>query len=199
MVTGAVAGSSGHMWNRVKIHDNWYNVDVTFDDDSNDNNSTNKYILSSNDFFYKKTAHPVPHSNLLIKDLDKSGSEFDNPNCVARGWSDNITQIRRHAVYNNGYWYYLSKQGKNMSIVKSDFKGTNKTILRQLSTYSSIANSDKIKFTQNKIYFIDIINSKYWVCSINYDGSDFSKGEQNLQFDKLQQCAYYQQITALQQ
>lgn len=57
--------SSSHIWNKVYLNDNWYNIDVTWDAQlSKDGNVSYKYYLLDNDEFY--SIHKKP--NKLIEE-----------------------------------------------------------------------------------------------------------------------------------
>ena len=76
-----------------------------------------------------------------------------------------------------------------MAIIKSDFSGSRRTVLRQLQTDSRAGIIDKLKLTQDRIYFIDHLDGSYHICSMNYDGSDFRKEKKisfiEASYDKL--------------
>lgn len=181
-VTGAIAGTSGHAWNRIYIDGDWYNVDATFDDASTYKltgmSSINKYFLSSDNWFYTIFNHPQPHLNLKAEIYTASGNKFDDDKCVVRRYNPKNDEIKTEAVYADGYWYYLSMKDENMKIIKSDFNGLRAKELRQLNVSSKVSNLDKVQCTKDRIYFIDLINNKYHICSIDYNGNDFRQGKQ---------------------
>lgn len=181
-VTGAIAGTSGHAWNRIYIDGNWYNVDATFDDASTYKltgmGSINKYFLSSDNWFYTIFNHPQPHLNLKAEIYTASGNKFDDDKCVVRRYNPKNDEIKTEAVYADGYWYYLSMKDEHMKIIKSDFNGLHAKELRQLNVSSKVSNLDKVQCTKDRIYFIDLINNKYHICSIDYNGNDFRQGKQ---------------------
>lgn len=181
-VTGAIAGSSGHAWNRIYIDGDWYNVDATFDDASTYKltgmGSINKYFLSSDDLFYTIFNHPQPHLNLKAEIYAASGNKFDDDKCVVRRYNRKNDEIKTEAVYANGYWYYLSMKDEHMKIIKSDFNGLHPIELRQLNISSKVSNLDKLQYTKDRIFFIDYINDKYYICSIDYNGNNFKQGKQ---------------------
>lgn len=178
-VTGAVAGTSGHMWNRIYINGNWYHADATFDDASSNMQknmgSINKYFLCSDHLFYNVFAHPEPHRNLPERIYEKSGNFFDTEKCVVRRYDEKGKVIKTEAMYADGNWYYLSMKDDKMKIIKSDFHGDHATILRELQIASVVTNVDKVKLTQSRIYFLDHLDGSYHICSMNYDGHDFRK------------------------
>lgn len=181
-VTGAIAGSSGHAWNRIYIDGDWYNVDATFDDASTYKltamSSINKYFLSSDDLFYTIFNHPQPHLNLKAEIYAASGNKFDDDKCVVRRYNQKNDEIKTEAVYADGYWYYLSMKDEHMKIIKSDFNGLHPIELRQLNISSKVSNLDKLQYTKDRIFFVDRINGKYYICSIDYDGNNFKQGKQ---------------------
>lgn len=181
-VTGAIAGTPGHAWNRVYIDGEWYNADATFDDASNNNFTTksciNKYFLCSDDLFYTTFEHAKPHLNLDEQIYKKSGNKFDNEKCAIRGYNKKGEVIKTEAIYADGYWYYLSLKDEKMKIIKSDFNGQHITELKQQNIFSKTGNVDKVQYTKDRIFFLDIIDNKYYICSIDYDGNDFRQEQQ---------------------
>lgn len=176
-VSGAVPGSSGHAWNRIYLEGNWYHADATFDDASSFRfttmHSINKYFLSSDHIFYTVFEHPVPHSDSQERVFVKSGNRFDDEKCVIRRFNVKGNIIKTEAMYADGYWYYLSMKDEKMKIVRSDFEGKNIQEIRPLNILSVVGNVDKVQYTGDRIYFLDLIGGKYHICSMNYDGKDF--------------------------
>lgn len=163
-----------HVWNRVQIDGEWYNMDVTWDDhDKNKKTSSScfgEYFLTSDDYFYNTLKHPQAYK--IPKIPNATSRRFEGDECVFR-----ITQSE--PLYLNGFWYYLSK--KDMCIYKSRFNGDEKTTIRQiLRDPEKIAEDLKqIAFGEKDIYFIDNFeNNKKkedWICSVGYDGQNFKK------------------------
>lgn len=176
-VTGPIPGTSGHAWNRIYIDGNWYNADATFDDASSYNlttiSSINKYFLCSDELFYTTFEHAKPYLNLQEQIYTTSGNKFDSEKCVIRRFDTQGEIIKTEAIYANGYWYYLSTKNEKMKIIKSDFNGQHIKELRQQNIASTIGNVDKVQYTKDRIFFLDIIDGKYNICSIDYDGNDF--------------------------
>lgn len=181
-VTGAIPGTSGHAWNRIYIDGEWYNADATFDDASSNNQtaiySINKYFLCSDNLFYTVFGHARPHLNLQEDIYEKSGNKFDSDKCVIRRFDTKGEIIKTEAMFANGFWYYISLNDEKMKIIKSDFKGEDIKVIRQQNISSVTGNTDKIKLTKDRIFFLDFIDNKYHICSIDYDGNDFRKEKQ---------------------
>ena len=176
-VTGAIAGTSGHAWNRIYLDGNWYHADATFDDASTYKmpgmGSINKYFLCSDELFYTAFAHPKPHLNLPERIYAPSGNKFDSEKCVVRRYNAKGEVIKTEARYVDGYWYYQTARDGKKQILKSDFCGQQAQVIRQLSMPSVIEGVDRIQYTRDRIYFIDYLNGDYFICSMNYDGNGF--------------------------
>lgn len=175
-VTGAIPGTSGHAWNRIFVDGEWYHADATFDDAGSyapNMYSINKYFLSSDYLFYTVFEHARPHLNLQERIYLPSGTRFDNEKCVIRRFNVKGNIIKTEAMYADGYWYYLSMKDEKMKIVRSDFEGKNIQEIRPLNILSVVGNVDKVQYTGNRIYFLDFIGGKYYICSMNYDGKNF--------------------------
>ncbi len=181
-VTGPLPSTSGHMWNRILIDNNWYNVDATFDDADNflrkNEGSSNQHFLTSDQLFYETLKHPVPHNNLRDVVRIPSGNKFDTSNYVFRRYDLSKGLTKSEAKYIDGFWYYLSLEGTHTQIIRSNFDGSNKTILKTTGVSSKVANMDKIYYGKDKIYFIDYISGKYYVCSMDYNGNNFTQERQ---------------------
>lgn len=176
-VTGAIAGTSGHAWNRIYLDGNWYHADATFDDAGTYNlpgmGSINKYFLCSDNLFYTAFAHPKPHLNLPECIYVPSGNKFDSEKCVVRRYNAKGEVVKTEARYADGYWYYQTARDGKKQIWKSDFYGQQAQVIRQLQMPSVIEGVDRMQYTRNRIYFIDYLNGNYFICSMDYDGNGF--------------------------
>ena len=96
-----------------------------------------------------------------------------------------------------------------MKIIKSDFNGQHIKELRQQNIASTIGNVDKVQYTKDRIFFLDINDGKYNISSTDYDGNDFrqekrisfieaSSTELNLSQDKSLPVLGFERIVALQ-
>lgn len=102
-----------HMWNLVQIGENWYNVDVTYDDPlySHDNVTDNDLVQS---VFGGSHANLLISDNTMLKNHNLSGSdtymyeEGTLPQCNDKTYEENqvFTGIRNPMHYYNGYYYY---------------------------------------------------------------------------------------------
>lgn len=176
-VTGAIAGTSGHAWNRIYLDGNWYHADATFDDASTYKmfgmGSINKYFLCSDNLFYTAFAHPKPHLNLPERIYAPSGNKFDSEKCVVRRYNAKGEVIKTEARYVDGYWYYQTACDGKKQIRRSDFCGQQAQVIRQLQMPSVIEDVDRMQYTRDRIYFIDYFNDNYFICSMDYDGNNF--------------------------
>lgn len=167
-IRGPIVGTSGHMWNRILIDKEWYNLDATWDDNSNDKVYAacgGSYFLTSDTRFYHELEHAIAYQ--IPKIPDAVSYRFDSENYFFR---KNTHQT--NATYRNGYWYYLSIQ--DMCIYRSLFDGSNKQTIRKLDrpTNQSIL-WQQIVFSNERIHFFDRIDNQDYICSIGYNGEGF--------------------------
>ncbi|WP_329904619.1 transglutaminase domain-containing protein [Porphyromonas pogonae] len=173
-----------HMWNRIKIDNEWYNCDVTWDDNKSKNKINSDclgdFFLTSDNTFYEKLHHPrISTDDVVAPAVSK---KFESENYFFRNAAK-----QSEAVYRDGYWYYLSWKDKDVCVYKSKFDGTDKSVLRRLTRSSSDGILWKrAAFGAERIYFIDKVNSKDYICSIKYDGSDFKKTRSVTYYDLLE-------------
>lgn len=130
-VSGVAFGNLDHAWNMVKLDNNWYHVDVMWDDEKTENSVLqNIPLIGKNQSFFDypvykyflKSDNAMINKNHTYWDntLPKAqNTKYDNDALFKTGGSD------KH--YYDGYWYYI-KIGENNKpiIVKSDALG-NKT------------------------------------------------------------------------
>ena len=90
-----------HAWNMVKIDDNWYHVDVTWDDPVPDYEGKVKhtYFMMSDET--AKTRGEV-HYNWNSKGITADNNKYDD-----MFWSDVSSEIFMY----NGKWYYIDNEG----------------------------------------------------------------------------------------
>lgn len=114
IITGTLNGVA-HGWNLVKVNGNWYHIDITNNDSTND---INRFLLKSDSdlikegFVWEYDDYPKCPANYddELKDLDsnvywyeESGSWYlmTESGQNATGWN-----------YIDGQWYYLGNDGK---------------------------------------------------------------------------------------
>ncbi len=78
VVTGEDKDGNSHAWNRIKIYDNWYNVDCTWDDPilktENPNHLRHNFMLVSDEDIIAKTHFP---NESIVDDIFCNSSELN--------------------------------------------------------------------------------------------------------------------------
>lgn len=114
IITGTLNGVA-HGWNLVKVNGNWYHIDITNNDSTND---INRFLLKSDSdlikegFVWEYDDYPKCPANYYdeLKDLDSNGYWYEESGSwylmtesgqKATGWN-----------YIDGQWYYLGNDGK---------------------------------------------------------------------------------------
>ena len=174
-----------HMWNRINIDGQWYNVDATWDDypfaeKYRRSHSEGKYFLTSDNRFYGADAlnHPLIYQKYLPVPAAHD-VRYENTDCIFRNGDK-----KSDPFYHQGYWYYFSYE--DMSIYRSRFDGSDKEMLYQkmYHTNSAVyqpnyAKLHRIEFGKDKIYFIDSAESHGTsgnaLYAMSYDGSSVQK------------------------
>lgn len=107
-----VSESINHIWNRVKLGGQWYNIDFTWSNLNVLGNCNHDYFLRSDrdggldtDFKVKHTGDDDWQAAIYGGD-DSDDDIYVNANTV---WYDTDTSF----VFANGYWYYLASTKKN--------------------------------------------------------------------------------------
>lgn len=65
---------TGHAWNQVKINDNWYNCDLTWDASKIKEGKKVKYCLRDDNYFQNENDHVTPKE---VKEIHKVEHEYD--------------------------------------------------------------------------------------------------------------------------
>ncbi|WP_329904870.1 transglutaminase domain-containing protein [Porphyromonas pogonae] len=175
--TDYIRGSSlyenlGHVWNRIFIEGQWYNMDLTWDDSGGSfpiSDFVCKFAFTSDSRFYDELKHV--RATEFPKIPAANSRRFENDNYFFRK-NPNQTE----AIYINKYWYYLSMT--DMCIYKSYFDGSNRQTIYKLNRPAKEGYLWKqIAFGDKKIYFIDKFDNENYVCSVGYDGTGFEKNQ----------------------
>lgn len=181
VISGVLPESSiAHVWNRVKIEGQWYNVDVTWDDVPKFPFTFGRYFLTSDNRFYGKEQHPRPLNYYQIPTA--SSTRFDNENTAFFRNNENQTE----AVFHNGYWHFINKSSREIFKAKI---GETPVKLHQIS--NKILKSElRIALGNSKIYFIDYDNAKrmYAIFSVDYEGRNIEKVK-NITVDEVPSIA----------
>ena len=138
-----------HAWNMVKIGDNFYHVDVTYDDPVNTSNEdaglvSHEYFLRSDESISsslssdQKNGVRSPHYGWSTYDsISCSNSAFDT-NLIDN--SDDVYSFRRTRLemkYNDGKYYYI-QNSYPIKYAVSHFDGSDLELLNDSSMYDNI-------------------------------------------------------------
>ncbi|EES50833.1 cell wall-binding protein [Clostridium botulinum] len=108
IVSGTMNGT-GHAWNLVNIDRNWYNLDIT----NNDNVIRDKYLLVSdeflinNGFHWNKSKYPTSYYNYYNTQKTFTDYNNDNENDIVSYYNGGYWYIEK------GYWHYFRFSGKD--------------------------------------------------------------------------------------
>ncbi|MDD2482580.1 MAG: WG repeat-containing protein, partial [Lutispora sp.] len=123
VMRGYVRGGEAHAWNMVCIDENWYHVDVTFDD-PNETGRAHRMSFLRSDKGIKETGHTSWQSEVTA-----NSTKYDNA-----FWINTLSNI----FYIDGYWYYVDSGNIN-SVYKDGFqiidhsKASDKGLIRRYS------------------------------------------------------------------
>ena len=138
----AIASSKNinHAWNIVKIHGNWYHIDVTWDDPVWDvpGKSLHTYFLVSFDTMNKNTLtnHTKDRTDMVIsaQSGDAYTSATDTTYESGKFWNG----VEKVIFYNDGYWYSIGEGSSktNYQIKKYKYStGANQTLYSGSATW----------------------------------------------------------------
>ncbi|MGP1458801.1 MAG: transglutaminase domain-containing protein [Treponema sp.] len=190
-VTGPAFGADGHMWNRIQIDGEWYNLDATWDD--NDSayyyrraHCLGAYFLTSDAQFHGVLSHLVP--DLQYRKQSLTSTKYDGNEYVFR----NRGHSKGELSYRGGYWYYFSFP--DATIYKSRFDGSEKQAIykktyqneTETAGFDTQAKKDmqlgrlgQMELGKTKIYFIDLadanVTGNYALYSMDFDGAGVQK------------------------
>ena len=138
----AIASSKNinHAWNIVKIHGNWYHIDVTWDDPVWDvpGKSLHTYFLVSFDTMNKNTLtnHTKDRTDMVIsaQSGDAYTSATDTTYESGKFWNG----VEKVIFYDDGYWYSIGEGSSktNYQIKKYKYStGANQTLYSGSATW----------------------------------------------------------------
>ena len=158
--------SMNHAWNMIKINNNWYHADLTWDDAAPDSKGLvrHTYFLRSDN----EMKNEYEHYGWVYS----TGSVPSATSTAFSNWF--MHNIDSEAVYNSGYWYY-PQWGK---IYKSDIYGNKKSCIKS-------DNSTVITSYNNRLYYDSNYNT--------INSCDFN-GNNTITFYKLPNNSYYSNI-----
>ena len=157
-----------HAWNLVSVDDEWYHVDVTWDDPVPDSPGlvNHKYFLLSDDEIQKKTETRYDHYNWDAKGFTATSTKYDNA-----FWAD----VRTEIICQGDRWYYMSGSGAystyiestgevntNVSVCEESWPDWNNPAAFYTAKYSSLIISDGVL----------LFNTPTQIYKMNLDGSD---------------------------
>lgn len=182
VISGILPNSSvAHVWNRVKIDGQWYNVDATWDDNPRQVPfAFGNYFLTSDEKFYVLEKHPKPLEFYQIPPA--TSKRFDEVNNAF--FRKNPHQS--DATFHDGYWYFIDKNTKNIMRAKiGEMSETVHKISEKM--YKSEL---RFKVSEGKIYFVDFDKDEqqYAIYSVNHQGKDL-KRERLISVDDVMKIA----------
>ena len=127
----AIASSKNinHAWNIVKIHGNWYHIDVTWDDPVWDvpGKSLHTYFLVSFDTMNKNTLtnHTKDRTDMIIsaQSGDAYTSATDTTYESGKFWNG----VEKVIFYNDGYWYSIGEGSSKTNYQINKYKYSTRT------------------------------------------------------------------------
>lgn len=158
-----IGSDSGHMWNKILIDGDWYNVDATWDNEDWYTEDHNKcrgiYFLTSDNCFYLN--HMRPEENL--NPPASTNTKFDSNNFKFRD-TQNISEMH----YRKGFWFYTdySRGG----IYKCRFDGSEERLITKLR--SQLNWKKRFVLGKDRIYYWDIDRNDVLAYSVDYSGKD---------------------------
>ncbi|MEG9487865.1 transglutaminase domain-containing protein [Mannheimia indoligenes] len=171
VISGVLPNSSvAHVWNRIKIDGQWYNIDATWDDNTRQLPfALGRYFLTSDDKFYDSEDHPKPLEYYQLPAANST--RFDGAeNAFFR---NNLNQT--DATFHNGYWYFIDKSTKTIMRAKI---GQSSEVVYKIDDkmhHSEI----RFQLNEGKITFVDFDKKagQYVLSSIDYQGQNLQREE----------------------
>ena len=157
-----------HAWNLVSVDDEWYHVDVTWDDPVPDSPGlvNHKYFLLSDEEIQKKTDVRYEHHSWDAKGFTATSTKYDNA-----FWVD----VRTEIICQGDRWYYMSGSGAystyiestgevntNVSVCEESWPDWNNPAAFYTAKYSSLIISDGVL----------LFNTPTQIYKMNLDGSN---------------------------
>ncbi len=110
-----VSNSMNHQWNLVKLNENWYHIDVTWDDPVGalDGYTYHNYMLHSDNAMLERLGHYdwIRIDNRTEQCTDTTYDDW--------AWTEANTQLTPH----NNKWYYVSNEGDTINVVEISDEG----------------------------------------------------------------------------
>lgn len=157
-----ISDSMSHAWNAICINNEWYNVDLTWDDTTYTSTGSNNMGKYSHKYFMKSTDNYQTYKNhngmIYPDDIECTDTTYDN------AFWDNYTC---NIITYNGDYYYLDMDTENyvLRIIKRDKTG-NTTVLNKnnyLSVYGTYSDGVIVPYGQ----IVKINDVLYFTASLN--------------------------------
>ncbi|HGO5823585.1 TPA: transglutaminase domain-containing protein [Mannheimia haemolytica] len=169
VISGVLPNSSvAHVWNRIKIDGQWYNVDATWDDNPRQVPfAFGNYFLTSDEKFHVLEKHPKPLDFYQIPPA--TSKRFDEVNNAF--FRKNPHQS--DATFHDGYWYFIDKNTRNIMRAKI---GEMSETVHKISE-KMYRSELRFKISEGKIYFVDFDESErqYAIYSVNHQGKALTR------------------------
>lgn len=159
----AISDSMNHAWNYVKIGDEWYHVDVTWNDPIKDKmgRAGHDHLLLSDDAISQM---PNPHYG-----WDDIGITCSSEKYASAAWRD----TSRNVVFDAENMYMITESGKIKAVSRAD---GSETVIHTISEKWSVVGGpgfwvgcySNLFFFEERLYF----NTPTAVYSMKSDGSD---------------------------
>lgn len=160
----------GHMWNKILIDGDWYNVDATWDDNRYATEDLNKcwgaFFLTSDNRFYFDYSHMGPEENL--NPPASTNTRFDSNKFKFRRNTDTHNISEMH--YRKGFWFYTDYSRRG--IYKCRFDGSEEILITKLTDNQSYRK--RFVLGKDRIYYWDrdVDRNDVLAYSVTYSGED---------------------------
>ena len=157
----ATSAEMVHAWNMVELNDNYYHIDVTWNDGMPGVGKTSYdyFLTSDEEFLTRGTGHyNWVASQYATSTIYDSMPEWDG--------------IDNYLIYKDNYWYGLSSSAGTYSIGlrKIDLRNNTQTNIKAINTGKYLPLPPGLTTDGKLLYF----TTQYNIWKMNYDGSEAS-------------------------